>query len=456
MAENEFESWEDVLRSLLGEEGAAKALESMRAAGLDPTAMGEAAGLPKDRDQLMMMVTQMQAMLAASGEGPVNWNLARDFARQQVHTAGDPFPTAAEENRVRQALQVADLWLDPVTELVPARVERAALSRAAWVERTLPTFQTLAEPVASSVVAAIVSTLQNAAGSVEGLGIAGGNATDLLRRLASAAFGMQLGGAVAGLAKEVFGFTDIGLPLSSEAATCLVPANVRAFAEGLDIPLEEVVQFLAVREAAYCRLYAATPWLRSHVLGIVDAYAREIRIDTDAMENALRSIDPADPEQLRAAMGSGVFALDTTPAQRAALARLETTLAVIEGWLEVVTTQAVQGQLTHVGALTEMLSRRRAAGGPAEDTFKSLVGLELRPRRVRDAAALWSTLTSGAGIAERDAVWAHPDLMPSSEELDDPTGFAAARASASQDFEDALEALLREQTGGDEEAPTPD
>lgn len=449
MAENEFQSWEDVLRSLLGEEGAARAIESMRAAGLDPAAMGEAAGLPKDRDQLMMMVNQMQSMLASSGEGPVNWKLAHDFARQQLHSAGDPQPSAAEEARVRQYLQIADLWLDPVTELPATRVERSALSRSAWVQRTLPTFQTLAEPVAASVVEAITQMLRGATGQIEGLGIGGATATDLLRRLGGAAFGMQLGGAVAGLAREAFGFTDIGLPLTAEPATALVPHNVEEFADGLDVPVEEVKQFLAVREAAHARLYAATPWLRPHMLGIVGSYAREIRIDTQAMESALKEIDPADPEQLRAAMGSGVFALDTSPAQLATLARLETTLAVIEGWVEVITTQAVQGQLPHVHALTEMMRRRRAAGGPAEDTFKTLVGLELRPRRVRDAAALWSTLTATAGIAERDAVWSHPDLMPSAEELNDPTGFAAARAHAGQDFDDALEALLREEEGGE-------
>jgi hypothetical protein len=54
----------DVLRSLLGEEAAAQAIESMRAAGLDPATMGEAAGLPTNSDQLMAMVNQMQAMLA--------------------------------------------------------------------------------------------------------------------------------------------------------------------------------------------------------------------------------------------------------------------------------------------------------------------------------------------------------------------------------------------------------
>ena len=125
MPENEFSSWEDVLRSLLGEEAAAQAIESMRAAGLDPATMGEAAGLPTNSDQLMAMVNQMQAMLASSGEGPVNWKLAHDVARQQVHSGGDPSLTAAEEARCRQHLQVAELWLDPVTTLPPGSGPRA-------------------------------------------------------------------------------------------------------------------------------------------------------------------------------------------------------------------------------------------------------------------------------------------------------------------------------------------
>ena len=442
MPENEFSSWEDVLRSLLGEEAASQAIESMRAAGLDPAAMGEAAGLPADADQLRMMVQQMQALLS-SGEGPVNWNLAHDVARQQVHSGGDAALTAAEEARARQYLQVADLWLDTATTLPPSNGPRAGLSRAAWVERTLPTFRRLAEPVAASVVAAIVATLGTE--RVTGLGMTGSSASDLLRRLGGAAFGMQLGSAVASLAREAFGFTDIGLPLTDDGAVSLVPHNIDEFSEGLEIPADEVLQFLAVREVAHARLYTGAPWLRSHVLGIVDAYAREICIDTEAMEQAFREIDPSDPQQLREAMGSGVFALDVSDVQRRALERLETTLAVIEGWVVEVSTEAVQGQLNHVPALTELMRRRRAAGGPAEDTFTSLVGLELRPRRLRDAAVLWSTLTRSVGIEERDRLWSHPDLMPSAAELDNPTEFAAARAQGSSDFDDALAALLDEE-----------
>ena len=78
-------------------------------------------------------------------------------------------------------------------------------------------------------------------------------------------------------------------------------------------------------------------------------------------------------------------------------------------------------------ALAEAIRRRRATGGPAERTFATLVGLELRPRRLREAAAIWRGLTDARGIAGREAIWSHPDLLPTTEDLDDPEGFVRGR-----------------------------
>jgi hypothetical protein len=67
--------------------------------------------------------------------------------------------------------------------------------------------------------------------------------------------------------------------------------------------------------------------------------------------------------------------------------------------------------------------RRRATGGPAEQTFATLVGLELRPRRLREASAFWTTVRAARGVDGRDAVWAHPDLVPTTDDLVDPASF---------------------------------
>ncbi|MGH3682611.1 MAG: zinc-dependent metalloprotease, partial [Natronosporangium sp.] len=60
----------------------------------------------------------------------------------------------------------------------------------------------------------------------------------------------------------------------------------------------------------------------------------------------------------------------------------------------------------------------------AEQTFAALVGLELRPRRLREATALWGALTTHRGIDGRDSVWDHPDLLPTEADFADPEAFA--------------------------------
>ena len=87
-------------------------------------------------------------------------------------------------------------------------------------------------------------------------------------------------------------------------------------------------------------------------------------------------------------------------------------------------------------ALAETMRRRRASGGPAEQTFATLVGLQLRPRRLRDAATVWAALGQQRGSAERDRLWSHPDLLPTSEDLDEPLDFVAR-----QSVDDELAAL---------------
>jgi putative hydrolase len=146
-------------------------------------------------------------------------------------------------------------------------------------------------------------------------------------------------------------------------------------------------------------------------------------VDTSRLEEAVGHLDPSDPAALQDALSGGLFEIEQTPAQTAALNRLETTLALVEGWVDEVVTAAAEPHLPSSIALRETVRRRRAAGGPAEQTFATLVGLELRPRRLREAAALWHLLGTERGIDARDSVWGHPDLIPTADDLDDPADY---------------------------------
>lgn len=450
-------AWEQVLRSMLGDEAAEEAMRALESSGFDPAQMAQAAGMPVDPTQIAGLVAQVQRMLDEPAGGGVNWTLSHDIARQTAHQQGDPSVSATQATQAAAALSVADLWLDAATDFPPSGGPRHAWSRAQWVEGTLPTWKHLAGPVATSVAAALVTAVQSQ-GEAMLPGVPAHQFTGMLHRLGESVFGMTVGQAVGTLAGDVFGSTDTGLPLLESNGAALLPVNVAEFSAGLDAPAEEVRHFLAVREVAHARLFAHVPWLRAHLLGLVESYARGITIDTDAMEEAARSLDPSDPEALREAFSGGLFSLTPSAEQAAALERLETALALVEGWVEDVTGRAVAPHLPHAVPLREMLRRRRAAGGPSEHTFAALVGLELRPRRAREAATLWASLVDLGGDAERDAIWDHPDLLPTSEDLDDAAGFVARRAAsrtASADFDSALEELLSGGEAGEDDGDRP-
>jgi len=173
------------------------------------------------------------------------------------------------------------------------------------------------------------------------------------------------------------------------------------------------------------------------------------------LEQALGQLDPSNLEELSSSLEGGLFEPQKTPEQLATLERLETMLALVEGWVDEVVTQATAQWMPSAPALAEAVRRARATGGPAEETFATLVGLELRPRRMRDAANLWAALRDARGMEGRDAVWSHPDLVPTSADLDDPLGFVAGDTRTEDegkaDFDAALEELLKgESTEGDD------
>ncbi|MFF3338787.1 zinc-dependent metalloprotease [Streptomyces flavidovirens] len=390
---------------------------------------------------------QLGQMLSYEG-GPVNWDMAKDIARQTVSqgTADgvkDSSVSPGERSAVEEAVRLADLWLDGVTSLPSGAATSVAWSRAEWVEATLPAWKQLVDPVAERVGAAMGDVLP------EEMQAMAGPLLGMMRSMGGAMFGQQIGQAVGVLAGEVVGSTDVGLPLGPAGKAALLPLNIEAFGKDLGVEKNEVRLYLALREAAHQRLFAHVPWLRSHLFGAVEGYARGIQVDTSKLEDVVGQLDPSHPEQLQEALQQGMFQPEDTPAQKAALARLETALALVEGWVDAVVHEAAKPRLTSADALRETLRRRRASGGPAEQTFATLIGLELRPRRLRDAARLWASLTDARGLDGRDALWEHPDMLPTADDLDDPDGFVHREQL---DFSE-IDKMLGEAAGGSTDKP---
>ena len=402
------------------------------------------AGMPTDPQSMSMIFQQIQSMMSSSNSGdPVNWELANQHARQVASQKGDPSVTDRQKGAVSDAMKLADLWLKDNTAFDEAPVLPSAWARAEWIEATWQTWQEMSAPVAASVTKAMSEALTQQLPPELSQAMGGADLSGMLSGAGSMMFGMQLGQAVGALSCEVLSSTDVGIPLAPKHCA-LVPSNVAEFSADLDLPASDVLLYLAIREAAHIRLFHGVPWLRQHVLDLITAFASEIHIDMDRIESIARDLDPSDPSGIQDALSSGVFSPEMTPSQEATLARLETVLALVEGWVNRVTVASTVN-IPSAPALTEMMARRRAEGGPAERTFGSLVGLELRPRRLREAATFWDYVAEQRGITERDSLWESPELLPTNEDLDDPQGFEERRGlltASDEEMDAALEKLL--------------
>lgn len=448
----ESEPWMRLLRELFGDE-AESALEQLRAMGMDPAALAQASGVADSPGMVEHILGQIRALVRQSRGEDVNWSLAHDVARGVAAQGGDPSVTAAVAARHRTAISAAELWLDAVTDFYPATAEPKIWSRAEWVEATLPTWRYLAGPVAASVSMALTGLLEQERRDLppEATGT-------LLSAISPTVCGMHMGEAAGALAREAFGATDLGFPLLNEQRVVLVPRSIDEFAAGLDIDRDTVLAYVALREAAHVRLFGAAPWLAGQLRTSIERYASGVTIDAAALDEAVRSAGLGDPRKLQQALGTGIFASSHSQEQRETLASIETWLALIEGWVDEITARAAAPHIPELGQLQEMMRRRRAAGGPAEDTFAKLMGLELRPRRMRDASAMWAELTRRIGPGRRDDLWSHPDVLPTAVDLEDWRAWVDRVTGEAEpdDIDRELERMLSEDGGaspGDGEAP---
>jgi len=456
------DEFQELLRNLLGGGGA----------GLDPAQLEGLSRLGVDPAQLQQMMAQLQHAFANGSDDAIDWSSAKTQALHLANKDGLGITTGDRQD-FDQAFTLATLWLSEATTISDLSSPAQAITRGQWVEETLPVWQELAEPVADSIAGALTSAIDEQTPEEMKQLVAG--AGTFMRRVGGSLFAAQLGGVIGRLSQEVLSGGDVGIPLMPDGVAAILPQNFADFARDLDVTDDQLALYLGTRELAHARLFRHARWLRLHVISQVTEFARGIHVDTSALEDLASRFDPSSPDELRSALESGALLPQRTPAQDAALARLENLLATIEGWVDVVTSDATS-RLPASAKIAEAVRRRRAVGGPAEQAMATLVGLELRPRRLREAAAMWRAVTDAVGIDGRDSLWDYPDLMPTAEDIDDPQSLVARlQAHARGDdperdaLDDAIDALLsqaaedaaRESSAGEEgdgpdESPAPE
>ena len=361
----------------------------------------------------------------------------RDSGKKFVSTSGSQPLGTNDLTAVNNACEIADIWLNEATDF-PANSSTSAraISRLDWIDETLPGWQATMEPLATGLSNAISRLLDEAMTSTEDVNGPMGAApmgaiAGLLRSFIGSMIATQLGQAIGGIATTAAGAHDAGLPILEPARPLLIPENIDAWGADTDIPKTEIYLFHALREGAVARLFEHNPWIVSYIRSAIVEYGAGIRIDLEAIqrqaEEAMQGMqeNPESGEQsFTIALNSGIFTPEESATQRQALSKLETVLALVDGWADEVATVAAGDRIPSITALRELHRRTRATNAPSQQLFKTMLGLEVSPKLSREASAFWSRIRELKGTSGRDQMWS--GILPSANELLAPDLFLAS------------------------------
>ena len=359
-------------------------------------------------------------------------SVMRDAARKFLATHHD-LPVGRDDARkAHEALDIANTWIEEQTQF-PATVANAdvAWSRKDWIDHSITGWQKLVEPLAEGMVEALGKVLKEMGpaemGPQEGF-------LPVMRGFMGQLIATQLGQSIGTLSIGLTGSQDAAIPLFEKSGAHLIPQNITLWGEGLEIPEQEIAIYMALREVAAQRLFAHTPWLSGYIRDLIASYGSGITVDIDSIqsqaESAMNSgeLDINNPESITMAINQGMFQPEQSVAQTAALAKLEITFALIEGWIDHVTSLSAKDRLPSLSALQESYRRSRIESAPTQQLFAMLLGLQISPRLTRECSHFWSEIYaisggSDGGVAIRDHRWEDSALLPTASDLADPAGF---------------------------------
>jgi putative hydrolase len=436
---NEQNPFEQIFGMLFGANGPGSG------EGEDKNESGMPQGFQIDPSMMATIMNQMQGLF---GQGADPQAQAVSIAQKAVPTP-DPAVTDEAERATTDAFRLAELWLAEATEFSVANRSARPLRRTDWVKETMPGWQKFVLPIKENMSTALTETLESQV-PAEMKGILAG-AQSMFGSMSDSMFAMQIGQAVGALSESVLTGTEVGLPLLPHDTAVLVETNIEAFAADIDVDVSEVRIFLAAQELAHLALFERAPWLSAQVETVLTRYAQGLKVDTSQIEDMASNIDPSNISDLSDNIRQGLFNPPTTDDQKQALTSLEN---LSRRHRRLGRRRRLRGLQASARVATRSVRRcavaARLLDRPRRPSPRSSACSSI-PRRLRDAAALFAYLETQGGAEARDKVFSHPDLLPTTQDLDDPLGYSERRQAEwtnESSIDEALSRILAEGLDG--------
>lgn len=357
-----------------------------------------------------------------SGEGPVQWELARQFA-QWAATNGETEPNVEplERMRLEELVRVAELHVAEATGLAVSTtggvVRVRPVNRSEWASATLEAWKPLLAALAEALTPPAEPGGGDEASAAGPLGMLG----PLMPGLQAAFMGLQAGSMVGSMAQRALGQYDLPIPRPPGDELMIVAPNVSGFAEDWSLPPDDVRLWVCLSELSH-HAVLGRPHVRRRLESDLAAYVSGFDPSAAQLDERLADVDPSDPESLQRALGdpSALLGAVQTDEQRRLLGPLSCLVAVIEGYVDHVVDVAGRRLIASHGPITEALRRRRVERGSGERMVEQLLGMELRQDAYDRGAAFVAGVVERAGETGLARLWEAERTLPTPAELAAP------------------------------------
>jgi putative hydrolase len=399
-----------------------------------PTPSNQPAGEPDPANNPLFGLPMFGDLARAlSGQGPLNWDAARQFATLGA-TGG------VSESNVDPSARIALEALGSIVEMHARDLTSfdgrfptlATVTPSVWAQQTLDAYRPLFTELATSLGRRGASTDGDAADDPMMAMFAG-----LSQMMAPSMMGMAVGSMVGKMAGRAFGQYDLPIPrgaaatgaaAGASASLLVVVGNVDHFASEWSLPLDQMRLWVLAQELIGHVLFSIGT-VRDDITALVRRHAGGFRPDPSAIADHLASLgldtdDAADPmAALQRAFADPAVLLGAvqSPEQAALAPQLDAAVAAVVGFVDYlvdsVAVRLIGGEALRIAEAV----RRRRAESTAEDMFiERLLGLSLHPTHVQRGKTFIGGVVDRVGEQRLCEAFSRPNALPTPAELDAP------------------------------------
>ena len=232
-------------------------------------------------------------MRAMSQQGPLNWDLAQQFAQLgAVGDTPDPEPRASTRIEYNTLADIADMHVrqiaGAITTTSVVRPEILTTTRARWAHRTLTDLR----PLFTDLATALSTRSPNEESSDDPFAAMLNNLSTMM---APAMMGMSIGSMVGALASHALGQYELPLARPESREILIVSSSVDTFAQEWDIAQDDMRMWVLIHELA-SHVVLASPAVTEGLMVLIRQHVSAFRPDPQAVMESIGELDLNNPE----------------------------------------------------------------------------------------------------------------------------------------------------------------